>query len=159
MKSVVLDTTLLSNFSQLQRPDLIQQALGNDVSTTPHVMAELRARQVQGLVPACDWSWLAIWEPTPEEQTLSKEFSSQIDLGEAECLAVAVMRRCKFLSDDFAARRVAKTRGLEISGTLGVRLLLVDRHQMTLEEADAFLNALVLSGFRSPVQSLRELSR
>ncbi len=57
-----------------------------------------------------------------------QELSRQVDAGEAECLAVAVTRGYTFLSDDFAARRVAKTRGVAISGTLGVLLLLVDRH-------------------------------
>ncbi len=156
MKRAVLDTTLRSNFSHLRRPDLIQQALGHDVGTTPQVMAELRAGEAQKPVPACNWSWLAIWEPTPAEQTFAKEFSRQLDAGEAECLAVAVTRGCTFLSDDLAARQVAKTRGLEVSGTLGVLLVLANQHQLTLEDADAHLKALVHSGYRSPVKSLRE---
>jgi predicted nucleic acid-binding protein len=155
--TAILDTTLLSNFAHLQRPDLIHQALGEALATTPKVISELRVGEAEGLVPASDWSWLEVLELTPAEQSLAAEFSRQLDPGEAECLAVATTRGCKFLSDDFAARRLAKKQGLEISGTLGVLLILVDRSHLTLEESDALLGILILSGYRSPVKSLREL--
>lgn len=156
--AAVLDTTLLSNFAHLQRPELILWALGESLATTPQVMSELRVGEAEGLVPACDWTWLTVLELSQEEQSLAAEFSQQLDSGEAECLAVASKRQCKFLSDDFAARRMAQQKGLKVSGTLGVLLRLVDQQRLTFEAADALLQTLLLYGYRSPVQSLRDLT-
>jgi predicted nucleic acid-binding protein len=120
-------------------------------------MVELRAGEALGLVPACDWHWLTILQPTDEERTLAKELESRLDPGEAECLAVAQMRRCKFLSDDLTARRLALHREVNLSGTLGVLLTLVDRGHLSLAEANGLLAAMISHGYRSPVESLEEL--
>jgi predicted nucleic acid-binding protein len=156
--AAILDTTLLSNFAHLQHPELIHWAFGESLATTPKVMAELRVGEAEGLVPACDWTWLTVLELSQEEQSLAAEFSQQLDPGESECLAVAAKRQCKFLSDDFAARRMAQQQGLKVSGTLGVLLRLVDQQRLTFEAADALLQTLLLYGYRSPVQSLRDLN-
>ena len=155
--TAVLDTTLLSNFAHLQRSDLIYAALGKDLATTPMAMAELRTGEAGGSVPTCDWTWLAVLELSQAEQTLAAEFSRQLDPGETECLAVAVTRQCKFLSDDFAARRLAKQRGLQVSGTIGILLVLIDQRYLTLQAADDLLRTLILAGYHSPVKSLGEL--
>ena len=49
--------------------------------------------------------------------------------GEAECLAVALQRGYRFLSDDFAARRLAKVKGIIVSGTIGILLKKRRNHQ------------------------------
>lgn len=64
MPTALLDTTLLSNFAHIQRPDLLRIVLGEDAATVPAVIAELEAGETLGLVPVCDWSWLPILEPT-----------------------------------------------------------------------------------------------
>ena len=155
--SAVLDTTLLSNFAHVQRPDLLRLALGEAAATTPAVIAELRTGEAQGLVPVCDWSLIAVLELSEDERRLMADFSRQLNRGEAECIAVAVMRPCKFLSDDFAARRLAALRGVKVSGTLGVLLRLVAQNHLTLEQADVILNALISYGYRSPLKSLQPL--
>ncbi|MFQ5796018.1 MAG: DUF3368 domain-containing protein [Candidatus Bipolaricaulia bacterium] len=154
-----MDTTLLSNFAHIRRPDLLQLTLEENAATVPTVMEELRTGEDLGLVPPCDWSWLQILELTDEEQRLADELKQQLDPGEAECLAVAQMRQSKILSDDFAARRLARQRKITVSGTLGVLLALVDEEHLTLEEADRFLAVMISHGYRSPVQSLQELLR
>lgn len=157
MPTILLDATLLSNFAHVQRPELLQTALGENAATTPAVMAELETGEKLGLVPACDWDWLTILKPTDEEQKLAAELLQQLDAGEAECLAVAQTRGSKFFSDDFAARRLAEQRGVVVSGTLGVLLALVDLQHLSLEEADRLLNLMIGCGYRSSVKSLREL--
>jgi len=153
----LLDTTLLSNFAHIQRSDLLRLAVGNDAATTPATMAELRTGESLRLVPSCDWSWLTVLELTDEEQHLAAELRAQLDPGEAECLAVAQIRQCTFFSDDLAARRLARQRGLKVSGTIGVLLALVDEEHLSLEEADRFLALMIDRGYRSPVRSLKEL--
>jgi predicted nucleic acid-binding protein len=155
--TAVLDATLLSNFAHGRRPDLLHLALGEGAATTPAVMAELQAGEALGLVPLCDWDWLTVVEPSNEEQRLALSLKRQLDPGEAECLAVAQTRRCKFFSDDFAARRLARHHKLTVSGTLGVLLALVDEKRLSQEEADSLLAIMMSHGYRSPVNSLRLL--
>lgn len=157
MPTALLDTTLLSNFAQVQQPDLLQRALGDEAATTPTIMAELKAGEERGFVPACDWHWLRILEPTAEEQALAHTLEQELDAGEAECLAVAQMRGFTFLSDDFAARRLARQHHLAVSGTIGVLLALVEGQALSVEEADQLLDEMIRRGYRSPVSSLREL--
>jgi predicted nucleic acid-binding protein len=157
MPTALLDTTLLSNFAHIRRADLLRLALGEEAATTLAIIAELRAGEALGLVPSCDWNWLTVLEPTDEERRLAADLERQLDPGEAEGLAVAQMRQCKFLSDDFAVRRLARQRGLVVSGTLGVLLALIDEKNLSLEEADSLLTIMTSHGYRSPVRSLQEL--
>ena len=157
MPTDLLDTTILSNFAHIQRPDLLRIVLGENAATVPAVVAELKRGETLGLVPICDWSWLTILEPTDEEQKLAAELQQKLNTGEAECLAVAQTRETRFLSDDFAARRLAHHRGLVVSGSIGVLLMLVDEAHLSLEEADLLLSGMIDQGYRSPVKSLREL--
>ena len=61
------------------------------------------------------------------------------------------------LTDDRDARRVAQTRGVAISGTLGALVNLVDQGTLTLDQADSLLTQMKQYGYRCPVVSLREL--
>jgi predicted nucleic acid-binding protein len=62
-----------------------------------------------------------------------------------------------FCSDDFAARRLARSYGLTISGTLGVLVALVHDGQLSFEEAELLLQEMIRCGYRSPVDSLSGL--
>ena len=63
------------------------------------------------------------------------------------------------LSDDLDARKLGRSLGLEVSGSLGVLGLLVLRQVLSMDEADALLTEMVQRGFRSPYRSLREIPR
>lgn len=152
----LLDTTVLSNFAFVQRPDLLLRALG-DAATTPTVLAELHEGERLGRVPNCDWHWLQVLRPTADELRLALQLASQLDPGEAECIVVAESRRCIFLSDDRIARRLAQQLGVPISGTLGILLTLVRNGHLRIEEADGLLAKMIFHGYRSPVESLAEL--
>ncbi len=52
----LLDNTVISNFSFVQRPDLVQTALDNAVATVQEALAEHIKGAQLGRVPACDWS-------------------------------------------------------------------------------------------------------
>lgn len=70
----VLDSTVLSNFAHVQRPELVHVILGSAAITTPNVMAELRMGEMLGLVPRCEWRWLMVVKPVPEEEKLVGSF-------------------------------------------------------------------------------------
>ena len=107
----LLDTTVLSNFAHVRRPDLLPTVLGPGLAVTPGVLAELHVGEQAGLVPTCDWGWLTVLAPTAAESAAAADLERQLDPGEVECLAVALQRGYRFLSDDFAARRLAEAEG------------------------------------------------
>ena len=157
MPKAILDTTILSNFAHIQRPDLLQSVFQTDAVTTAKVMAELKAGVVLGWVPRCDWSWLQVTRLTNVEQSLADDYRRKLDPGESGCLAIAQRRTLVLVSDDFAARRLAQQAGVAVSGTIGVLQELVAAQLLTLAQADAYLAVMVGRGYRAPVRSLQEL--
>jgi predicted nucleic acid-binding protein len=111
------------------------------------------------LVPACDWSWLKLLDLTEPEQVQAGEIERSLGPGEAACIAAASSRGLLMLSDDWEARALGRSIGLEVSGSLGVLDRLVLKQVLSLDEADAFLAEMVRRGFRSPYRSLREIPR
>ncbi|HYU36084.1 MAG TPA: DUF3368 domain-containing protein [Thermoanaerobaculia bacterium] len=152
------DTTVLNNFAQIRRTDLLKSAYPDLSAPTP-VWNELELGVRRGLVPACDWSWLKILDLTEREQARADEIGRELGPGEAACIAAAVSRGFLMLSDDWAARELGRSLGLEVSGSLGVLDHLVSKQTLSLEEADALLAEMVRCGFRSPYRSLREIPR
>lgn len=155
--SYLLDTTVLSNFAHVRHPDLPRTVLGPHLAVTPGVLAELRAGEQTGRVPSCDWGWLTVLAPTAAESAAAADLERQLDPGEAECLAVALQRGYRFLSDDFAARRLAEAKGVVVSGTIGILLKGIATGVLALAEADRLLAEMISHGYRAPVRSLREL--
>lgn len=153
---ILLDTTVLSNFAHIERPDLLCLALP-DAATTPHVIAELERGVASGHLPTCDWEWLDVVELTPSEETSLAHVRLVLDDGEASCIAVALERKASLFSDDLDARRYAQRQGIRVSGTLGVLSLLVKGGYLTVAEADGCLQGMIAHGYRSPVRSLADL--
>lgn len=156
--SSLADTTVLNNFAQIWRPDLLRSAYP-DLSAPIPVWNELELGVRRGLVPVCDWSWLEILDLNEQEQAQADETGQDLGAGEAACIAAAVNRGFLMLSDDWEARALARSLGLEVSGSLGVLDRLVLKQILSLEEADALLEEMVRRGFRSPYRSLREIPR
>ena len=157
MSLAMLDTTVLSNFSHAQQPELVARVLDAAAATTPAVLHELHVGEALSFVPACDWRWLPILTPTASEQLLATELMSQLDVGEAECLAVASIRGYRFLSDDRTARQVARHRGVVVSGTLSLLIKAVSDQVLTIHDADKLLSKMIFNGYRSPVRTLLTL--
>src|SRR3954470_502600 len=152
------DTTVLNNFAQIRRTDLLR-SIYPDLSAPIPVWNELELGVRRGMVPACDWSWLKILDLTEQERTRADEIGRDLGAGEAACIAAAVSRGVLLLSDDWEARTLGRSLGLEVSGSLGVRDRLVWKQVLGPEEADALLAEMIRRGFRSPYRSLREIPR
>jgi predicted nucleic acid-binding protein len=155
MSLSLLDTTILSNFAHVQRPDLVQFILGDEAATTPAVLAELRQGEAFGFVPRVAWDWLPLLTLTEEEQVLAADYLAVLELGEAECLAVAVIRQARFFSDDLAAHRLDQSKQIPFSSTIGLLLSLIQRQNLTVAEADRLLATMRQQGYRAPVVSLQ----
>lgn len=152
------DTTVLNNFSQVARPDLLRLAFPG-ISAPAVVRKELAEGERLGRVPVCDWSWLEVIELTEAEQARAADLKQRLQTGEAACIAVVEARGGLLLTDDSAARRLARRLQLETSGTLGALVKLVRRNSLTLAQGDILLAEMVKRGYRSPLLSLLEIDR
>ena len=156
MPLILADTTVLNNFAQVRRPDLLRRAFSG-LSAPMEVRDGLAAGELKGLVPICDWSWLTLIELTDAERVRAAELRGSAGIGEAACLAVLVAQGGLLLTDDGPARRLAAALGVELSRTIGVLIKLLRRKDITLEQGDALLQEMIDRGYRSPVRSLREV--
>jgi predicted nucleic acid-binding protein len=77
-----------------------------------------------------------------------------LDPGEASGLALAMSRNLIFVTDDQAARRLAKANGVLLSGTIGILIALVRRQTLPLSEANQLLIAMIARRYRAPVERL-----
>jgi predicted nucleic acid-binding protein len=156
MRAALSDTTVLSNFAHVERPDLLR-VLFSPLLAPPSVLAELMEGERRALIPKCSWGWLDVVEPTAPEEVLAEELRKSVGPGEAEGLAVARSRNLLILTDDLDARQLAESLGLDLSGTLGCLRDLVKRSILDVAAADFFLARMRERGYRSPVRSLRDL--
>ena len=153
----LLDNTVLSNFTIVERPDLVRLALGKDAATSEAVWAELQAGIRIGKLPPQDWSWLPVLSLTEDEKPLYNLLIQRLNAGEASCLAIAATRGYRVFTDDQDARELAAEWRIPVSGTLGLLMRLIDLKALSLAEGDALLARMIAAGYRSPVASLREL--
>ncbi len=105
----LLDNTLLSNFTLVERADLVRLGLGEHAVTTEAVWDELQTGMRVGRLPDQDWSWLQVLALEEGEQVLYRHFARRLNMGEASCLAIAASRGYRVLTDDRDAREMAAT--------------------------------------------------
>jgi uncharacterized protein len=155
MTVALSDTTVLSNFAHIQRPELLR-ALFESLYVPGSVWEELARGERDGLIPKADWKWLEVVSLDSTELALSQQLQRKLDLGEADCLAIAQARGLTVYTDDRRARRIGRSLGLDITGTLGCLLELVEISVLDLEAADLLLTRMRQRGYRSPVVSLKD---
>jgi predicted nucleic acid-binding protein len=107
-------------------------------------MEELAIGQERGRIPTADWSWLSIVKLTTSENMLSQDIGQTLGRGEAECIAVAQSRTLFVMSDDRDARRIAQSKGIVVTGTLGAPMSLVRQDILSLQDADELLQIMRL---------------
>lgn len=154
---LLLDNTVLSNFALVDRIDLLVEALGSQVATTPQVIAEFNDGTAIGRLPETKLDWLEVIDLEAEEEALFQELLNRVNAGEAACLAVAFQRNGRILTDDRDARKLAAQLKIPISGTLGILLRLVQANALSFSAGNEILGRMVSRGYRSPVQKLEEL--
>ncbi len=164
----IFDTTVLSNLAVVGRLDLLEKRYRGIGFTTMEVVHELRRGLNAGyayLTPvleeaekASGESWLQILVPqSADERRLRAEFDLALDAGEASCLALALVRSMTFVTDDLAARQLAKARGAALTGTLGILIASVRDGNLTVDEANGVLARMIEAHYRAPVERLDDL--
>jgi predicted nucleic acid-binding protein len=121
------------------------------------VLDEIAEGRRLGFLSELGWELVAAIDLTEDELARAEQLERRLGPGEAACLAVAEARGYPVLTDDRAARRTAKELGLQLSGTLGVLVRLVDSHVLTVTQADALLGPMLAAGYRCPIESLDEI--
>ncbi|MBN1121929.1 MAG: DUF3368 domain-containing protein [Anaerolineae bacterium] len=156
MSGVLADSTILSNFAHIQRLDLLQQAFP-DISIPGAVFQEITNGEEAGRLPVSDWTRLNIVELSDDEVSHSQSLNKRLGLGESQCIAVAVSRGWIVLTDDQDARQSARSLNVQVSGTIGALVNLIDQKVLDIDTADELLATMIEKGYRSPVGSLSEL--
>jgi predicted nucleic acid-binding protein len=165
MPEYIFDMTVLSNLAAVGHLELLRTRYGEFAFTTVEVSDELRKglqagygyleqamQQIEGFAPG---GWLRILVPeSVVEHRLRAEFDLLLDPGEASCLALAISRDLTFVTDDLAARRLAKERGVPLTGTIGILIALVRGGMLSLTEANEILAAMIRRRYWSPVDRL-----
>jgi predicted nucleic acid-binding protein len=168
MPDYVFDTTVLSNFAAVGRLDLLRDRYHGRAFTTLDVADELRKGVNAGYAylelvlvdvePADQESWIRMLVPqSTSERRLRARFDERLDAGEASCLALAVTRKLTLVTDDKAARQLARTQSVPVAGTVGILIQLVRNSALSLSEANALLADMLLQRYRAPVDRLDEL--
>jgi len=165
--SIIVNTTILSNFAAIDRLELLRLRFGM-LFLSDAVFEETQAGLMQGygfyeslmqmIAPFSPTGWLyltALHEP--EEFRLYGQLLGNLHSGEASSLAIACCRQWVFLTDDKSARRRSQELNVSVSGTLGILSSLVQRKLCDLEEGDRFLQEMVRHGYYAPVESLRDI--
>lgn len=164
--SVIANTTVLSNFFQLQQAELLRQLFG-EVYLSVEVYQEVREGLDEGygfyagidtmLAPLTSDGWLRLATMDERELHWYAGLPRRLHPGEASSLAIAKQRRWLFLTDDAAARKTAASETILVSGTLGCLVSAVERGLCSQAAAEEYLARLVSLGYRSPVVELSRL--
>lgn len=117
---VISDTSSISNLIQIDLLDVVHELFG-DVTITPAVKRELY-RIPQQAAKIDDIHWIKM--KAPGNLRLVNQLLEDLDLGEAESIALAVEEQADYLIiDEYRGRRVAEAYGIKITGILGVLIL------------------------------------
>lgn len=167
MPDYIFDTTALSNFAFVEKFELLEKRYRSCGFTTIEVIDELRRgvkagytfleSVLTGIKDLSNNGWIQIiGQNTSEEYQLRYQFDQSLDPGEASCLSLAISRKLILITDDLAARRLAYTMNVDLTGTLGILIALVRTKQLSLTGANSILESMIKGNFRSPVYKLDE---
>jgi predicted nucleic acid-binding protein len=68
--------------------------------------------------------WLSVEPLNPEAQKIADDLRNRIDPGEAEAIALCLVKKAGWIIlDDIKARQHAKSMGLQVTGTLGILIV------------------------------------
>ncbi len=161
--SVIVNNTVLSNFSLINRLDLLKN-LSKKVYLTSEVYKEVN----EGIECGYDFQlrtrheidkqeWLFIIDIENPEFEIFFELSKELHLGESSCLAIAKNRKWTFFTDDGDARYYAEKLNVELSGTIGILASSIRKKLITLDEGEDYLQTMIKNGYRSPIKHLSDI--
>lgn len=154
---LILDNTVVSNFSQEHLLHMLVSSWDGQVITTEDVFLEYQAGIKAGKLPAIGKFLFPVVELNSQERRFCSSLSTRLGAGEASCLAVAYHRKAIIATDDLFARKIAAQLDIRIVGTVGILVEAVRKNELSLSQAQAVLDMMMELGYRSPIRSLMEL--
>jgi predicted nucleic acid-binding protein len=161
--SVIVNNTTLSNLASVNSLELLK-VIFERVYLTPEVYKEVEngiylgrryLECVELTIGAKDW--LLMTDLDLSEIKLYGLLKGKVDTGEASCLAIAMVRKWLFITDDRRARRIAESHNVGLSGTIGVLKLAVSQKLISKDEGNLLLWTMIQNGYYSPVSELDEI--
>ena len=153
--ATVLNTTVLSNFAQVDRAELLLEL--PRLVTVDAVREELEAGAETH--PYINRALAILGEEIPviatsaSAEKLEEQLLESLDPGEAQALAVAEVADGIVVTDDGDARTTAKQRGVDLTGSIGLLVRFVEDGHISAETADRYLKRWIdEAGFRSPAR-------
>lgn len=139
--ATVLDTTVLSNFAQVNHVELLL-TLSRPV-TVDAVREELEAGTETHPYLECALGVLgeevAVITPSPSAAGVLAELLETLDPGEAQALTVAEVADGTVVTDDSDARATAERRGVGVTGSIGLLVRFVEAGDVSADAADEYL--------------------
>ena len=168
MREYIFDATVLSNFAAADQLSVLKDRYRGVGFTTIEVSDELRrgvkagyehlALALQQIETVNPEGWLRVLTPSSaDEHRLRMALDRSLDPGEASCLALAATRGLILATDDLAARWLAESEDVSLTGTLGILVALVRDDALSLSEANTMLETMIQRRYRSPVDKLDDL--
>lgn len=160
---VIINATPLIHLGKLGKLNLLTQLYSN-IITTREVKNEVLTKnypEYSVLKMAFD-NWIMIQDANDKTVMDNLILSQQIDFGEASVIALALEQEndVLLLLDDLIARSVAKSLGIEISGTLGIILEALYSKILSADEIKLLFDDLVTeTSFRISVKLYQSITQ
>lgn len=154
--TILLDTTVLSNFARVKLDYVLQQIWGNEVFIALEVAEEYQVRVNTGRMPSLASIELITLTSTPEEVSLSSTLPQRLGRGERISIAIAFIRGAAIATDDAFARRVAYDLGISVTGTIGILQGSLERQILSARQAQHALEGMIAAGYYSPTRNLKD---
>lgn len=153
--ATVLNTTVLSNFAQVDHVELlldlprlvtvtaVRRELEDGAET--HLYIERALAVLDDGIP--------VISPSSSAEQLEEELLEKLDPGKAQALAVAEAADGTVVTDDGDARATPNQRGVGLTGSIGLLVRFVEGDYITAATADEYLRRWIDdAGFRSPAR-------
>ncbi|WP_226003951.1 hypothetical protein [Natrinema salinisoli] len=161
---VVLDATVLSNFASSESVTWLTSVLEN-LTTAPAVERELQRGAENGYtylenaLEAIETGQISLDKSAPEQlEQAYPTIRDRLDPGEAEAFVVADRTGGTLVTDDGAARDLASTYEIDLTGSIGILVRGVVRKKLSVETADSWLTTWVDEcSYYAPVESVSDV--
>lgn len=174
---IIFDNTVLSNFALAQVFYVLKMLYSGRAFVGKAVQCEIIAgiesandscfssrTKLQEINQALQEGWMKTpsddINPNDEavELQLTLEYSKRFGAGESEAMGIAHNRNWVFASDDGAARKCAKERGIRLTGSIGILVKAVKSKFLSLSVADTVHARMIDEGYHSPLSSENGIS-
>ena len=160
----LIDANVLSNLASVDRFDLLD-LLQDAIYLSSAVYDETQRGIEEGYTfltrvdhALADARFSVTTLEGEQEWRLYQTIPTKLHRGEAMSLAIAHSRGWHLLSDDRAARIVARRLGVAYSGTLALLIRAVRQGILTVDQGNDLLAEMIARArYRSPVSDLRDL--